>query len=73
MNYKYLGTYIKNKRIKMGYTLNKFAFDNDIEPAILSRIENLKQNIKLNILEKISYGFKMTPAQFLVEFEKSNS
>lgn len=57
----------------MGYTLNKFAFDNDIEPAILSRIENLKQNIKLNILEKISYGFKMTPAQFLVEFEKSNS
>ena len=72
MNYKYLGTYIKNKRIEMGYTLNKFAFDNNIEPAILSRIENLKQNIKLNILEKISNGFQMTPAKFLAEFEQSH-
>ena len=71
MDYKYLGTYIKNKRIKMGYTLNKFAFENDIEPAILSRIENLKQNIKLNVLEKISHGFQLSPAKFLAEFEQS--
>ena len=69
MKYKELGKYIKNKRTKAGITLNKFAFDNDIDPAILSRIENLKQNIKLNILEKICTGFKTTPAKFLTEFE----
>ena len=70
MQYKYLGTFIKKKRIDAGFSLNGFAIANDIEPAILSRIENLKQNIKLNVLEKIAIGFNLTPAQFLTEFEK---
>ena len=73
MQYKFLGQYIKYKRIKAGYTLNAFAIANDIDSAILSRIENLKQNIKLNILEKITNGFSQTPAEFLTEFEQTKS
>ena len=70
MNYENIGLFIKSKRTLSKISLNKFAFDNDIDPAILSRIENLKQNIKLNILKKISNGFGMTPAEFLTEFEE---
>ena len=73
MQYKFLGQYIKNKRINAGFTLNAFAIANDIDSAILSRIENLKQNIKLNILEKIANGFNQTPAEFLTEFELTKS
>ena len=69
MKYNRLGQYIKEKRLKAGYTLNGFSLENDIDPAILSRIENLQQNIKLNILEKIAMGFKQSPAEFLFEFE----
>ena len=73
MQYRFLGQYIKNKRINAGFTLNAFAIANDIDSAILSRIENLKQNIKLNILEKIANGFNQTPAEFLTEFEQTKS
>ena len=69
MQYKYLGKYIKKKRIEAGFSLNSFAFANDIDPAILSRIENLHQNIKINVLEKIANGFNQTPASFLTDFE----
>ena len=71
MQYINLGKYIKQKRENAGITLNKFAFANDIDPAILCRIENQKQNIKLNILEKIARGFNQTPAEFLSDFEKA--
>ena len=70
MQYNEFGKFIKNKRLLTGSTLNKFAIENDIEPAILSRIENLKQDIKLGILKKIANGFNVTPAELLMEFEK---
>ncbi|MBR1776361.1 helix-turn-helix transcriptional regulator [bacterium] len=69
MQYKNLGLFIKNRRLDAGYTLNSFAIQNDIEPAILSRIENIKQDIKLGVLIKIAAGFKQTPSEFLLEFE----
>ncbi len=72
MQYNKLGIFIKNKRISAGITLNKFAIDNDIEPAILSRIENLKQDIKMGILLKVANGFDTTPSKFLSEFESQN-
>lgn len=72
MQYSKLGLYIKDKRLESGYTLNKFAVECEIDSAILSRIENLKQDIKMNVLQKIASGFKMTPAEFLSDFEKSN-
>lgn len=70
MQYKLLGKYIQEKRKGLGYSLNGFAIENDIDPAIMSRIENLQQNIKLNVLEKIAKGFNKTPAEFLTDFEK---
>ena len=72
MQYELLGKYIQEKRKSLGYSLNGFSIENDIDPAIMSRIENLQQNIKLNVLEKIAKGFGKTPAQFLTEFEKQN-
>ncbi len=69
MQYTELGIFIKTKREKNEISLNKFAITNDIEPAILCRIENLKQGIKLCVLEKIAKGFDQTPAEFLTEFE----
>ena len=59
-----------NNKLKQ-LTLNKFAIENDIEPAILSRIENLKQDIKMGVLIKIANGFNLTPAKLLSEFENS--
>lgn len=70
MQYSDLGKYIKLKRQESGLSLNKFAVEAEIDPAILCRIENLKQGIKINVLENISYAFGMTPAKFLDEFEK---
>ena len=70
MQYKELGKFLKNKRLSAGITLNKFAIENEIEPAILSRVENLKQDIKMGVLVKIAKGFKSTPAKLLSEFEK---
>ena len=69
MQYFELGKFIKQMRFKNGWTLNGFAVECEIDPAILSRIENQKQNIKLNVLEKIAKGFNKTPAEFLTEFE----
>ncbi len=71
MNYRNLGTYIRKKRESLNISLNEFALMTDVDPAILSRIENLKQNIKLNVLEKIALGFNLTPAKFLTEFENN--
>ena len=70
MQYNEFGKFIKNKRLLTGTTLNKFAIENDIAPAILSRIENLKQDVKISVLVKIAHGFNMTPSEFLSEFEK---
>ena len=72
MQYKLLGKYIQEQRKSLGYTLNGFSIENDIDPAIMSRIENLQQNIKLNVLEKIAKGFNKTPAEFLTDFENKS-
>lgn len=71
MQYYNIGTYIRGKREKLGLSLNRFCFDNELEPAMLSRIENNKQDIKLGALYKIAEGFKMTPAEFLTKYEKN--
>ncbi len=69
MQYENLGKFIKLKREKAGLSLNKLANTAGIDPAILSRIENLKQGIKINIIKDIAYVFEQTPAEFLFEFE----
>lgn len=65
-----LRDYIKLKRIQLGYKLNNFAFKNDIDPSILSRLENKRFDLKYPVLEKIARGFGQTPGEFLLEYEK---
>lgn len=61
------------KREQSGLSLNKFANLAEIDPAIQCRIENMKQGIKISVLENISKAFGMTPAKFLEEFEGANN
>ena len=70
MQYSKLGKFIKNERLKTGLSLNRFAIESEVDSAIISRIENLKQDIKMNILLKIAHGFGYTPAEFLTKFEE---
>lgn len=74
MNYKNFGTYLRFKResIVPKMTLNKFAIDNGIEPAILSRIETQKQDTKLGVLSKIANGMGLTASELLQDYEKSD-
>lgn len=65
MQYNRLGKFIKSKRETLNVSLNEFANIADVDPAIISRIENLKQGIK------IAKVFNQTAGQFLIEFENS--
>lgn len=71
MQYEKIGKFIHKKRLEMQVSLNMFALNNDIDPAILCRIENQKQDIKLKILNKIAAGFGLKTYEFLKEFEES--
>ena len=64
MQYNRLGKFIKSKRETLNVSL-------DVDPAIISRIENLKQGIKIDCLIKIAKVFNQTAGQFLIEFENS--
>lgn len=71
MQYTELGKFIKYKRETLNVSLNEFANIADVDPAIISRIENLKQGVKLDCLIKIAKVFDKSAGQFLIEFEKS--
>lgn len=71
--YKNISSYIKEKRVATCTSLNEFAFNNDLEPATLSRYENGKRAISLMNLVKIAGGFNQTLAEFLAEFENKYS
>lgn len=73
MQYHGLGKFIRYKRENslQKTSLNSFAFNNDIEPAILSRIENEKQDIKFNVLTKIAKGFNLKTSELIAEYENS--
>ena len=69
MKYEEIGLYIKNQRIARNKSLNAFAIEIDVDSAILSRIENQKQDIKLAVLNKIAKGFGKKTSEFLADFE----
>lgn len=73
MQYDNFGEFIRKKREILGISLNKFALDNSIEPATLSRIETQKQDIKLSVLANIASGFNMTVSQLSKEYEDSST
>lgn len=66
------GKFIRRKRLDKNLTLNKFAISADIDPAILSRIENDKQDIKMNIMFKVAKAFNLRPSELLAEYEAEN-
>ncbi len=69
MQYSELGKFIKNKRLQKGLSLNKLATEAEVDPAILCRIENLKQGIKLDIIAKISAALGLKLSEFIAEYE----
>ncbi len=72
MQYKNFGKFLRYKRKKdMPFkSLNNFAFDNNIEPALLSRVENLKQDIKLSVIEKVASAFNIKVSELMKEYEE---
>lgn len=72
MQYHKLGKFIKSKRESLKVSLNEFANMADVDPAIICRIENLKQGIKIDCLTKIAKVFNQTSGEFLIEFENSD-
>jgi|GEM_PF-2840895 len=61
-----IGTYTQYQRKKRDLTLNEFAKIADITPSFLMRLENgVYQNIKFDVIEKISEAFQMSPEDFL--------
>ena len=67
------GKFIRTQRKLMypNWSLNKFALENDIEPAMLSRIENLKQDISHTAMKKIAMGFQIKLSELIAIYEKS--
>lgn len=71
MIYEDFGKFLRKKRTEKKISLNKFAIMADIDSAIISRIENGKQDVKLFVLAKIAGVFDMTASEFLAEMEQS--
>lgn len=71
-----LAKYTKKRRIEANYSLNKFCFDAEIEPASLSRYETGQRKISLEALLKIAKVYNQSLSEFLKDFEeyvKTNS
>lgn len=69
MQYDNFGKFLRQKREAMGVSLNKFAINNFIEPATLSRIETQKQDLKFSVLANIALGFNLTISELVKEYE----
>lgn len=72
MQYLKLGKFIKEKREGLNVSLNEFANMADVDSAIVSRVENLKQGVKLDFLINVANVFGQTVGEFLIEFEQSS-
>jgi len=71
--YKNISVYIRERRLEKGVSLNDFCFENELEPATLTRYENGKRKINVMNLAKIANGFGQTLSGFLADFEKKYS
>jgi len=68
---KKAGKLIKNLRKNFtGDSVNKFAFENDIDKGNLSRLENGLNDPKLSTLWKISEGFKIPLSDVIKKLEQ---
>ena len=72
MQYQNFGNFIREKRINLGKSLNKFAIECEIDKASLSNFERNKSDIYFKHFTKIAKGFNLSPSELLAEFENSN-
>ena len=64
-----LASFIKQKRLSTGLSLNKFSFEYELESSTISRYELHKRVPKLDVLSKIAKIYGQSLAEFLTEFE----
>lgn len=71
MQYDNFGKFVRQKReaLKPKVSLNAFAFEIDLEPATLSRIERDLQSITLTEVGKIASRFNQTASELIKEYE----
>lgn len=63
------GNVIKRLRLKTGLSVNIFAFENDLQKSMISRLENGKNEPKLASLWKIAEALGIKPSDFIKEIE----
>lgn len=64
------GRVIKRLRTKTGLSVNLFAYENDLQKSMVSRLENGQNEPKLASLWKIAEALKIKPSDFMKEIEK---
>ena len=71
-----LAEYIRFRREQAGFSLNKFAIEEEMESATLSRNETNVNEVKIDNLAKIAKVYSQSLSEFLKDFEeyvKTNS
>ena len=71
-----LAEYIRFRREQVGFSLNKFAIEAEMESATLSRNETNVNEVKIDNLAKIAKVYNQSLSEFLKDFEeyvKTNS
>ncbi len=70
MQYLDFGKYIRDRRIKLGQSLNNFAIQCGIESSTLSRFETEESDVYFQNFIKIANGFNVTPSELLKDFDE---
>lgn len=64
------GRVIKRLRQEKKLTVNLFAYENDLQKSLISRLENGQNEPKLASLWKIAEALNIKPSEFIKEVEK---
>lgn len=68
--FKAVGVVIKRLRQKTSQSVNLFAYENDLQKSMISRLENGQNEPKLASLWKIAEALNIKPSDFIKEVEK---
>lgn len=67
--YEATGLVIKKLRQNAGLSVNLFAFENDLQKSLISRLENGLNEPKLSSLWKIAEAFGIKPSELIQHIE----
>jgi len=67
--FKATGNVIKRLRLKTGLSVNIFAYENDLQKSMISRLENGKNEPKLASLWKIAEALEINLSDLIKEIE----